>query len=98
MNPLVYLLIGLCLGMAIRWLLAFRRSSVNPQDARIENELREQLQERSSELSELRTRCADLTGAHATAQAKHAAAERLLQEERQSHEQHLLEARRTQEK
>src|SRR5207247_8213727 len=97
MNPLVYLLIGLALGAIIGglvgWLMAFRRQPANPSDARVENELREQLLQRATDISKLRAQLAETASACATAEARQDAAEKLLGEQRQLHEQHLAEAR-----
>src|SRR5438067_1919411 len=97
MNPLVDLLLGLLLGAAIGgllgWLLALRRHAARPEDLRVENDLREQLVQRTTDLAKLRGQLAEMIREHATAEARHAAAERLLEAQRQSHEQHLAEAK-----
>src|ERR1043166_3313792 len=101
MNPLFFLLLGLVLGAVIggllAWVLALRRPA-NVSDARIEAELRQQLQHRSAEVSELRLDVAKAATARATAEAKQSAGESLLEEQRQLHEKHLAEARQSQEK
>src|SRR5438552_18042552 len=78
--------------------MALRRQSMNPPDARVGNGLREQLQQRSAELAQLRSEAAEAAAGRATAEARHAAGERLLQEQRQLHEQHLAEAKQAQDK
>src|SRR5437879_5724511 len=102
MNPLVYLLLGLVLGALIGslfgWLMALRRQAAHPADARVENELREQLLQRTTEISKLRGQLAETITACATAEARNAAAERLLGDQRQLQEQHLAEAKAAQEK
>lgn len=102
MNPLAHLLLGLALGLIIGgllgWLMALRRQAANPADARVENELREQMLQRNTELSKLRTQLTEAMSACAAAEASRAAGERLLQEQRQLHEQHLSEAKAAQEK
>jgi len=102
MSPLVHLLLGVLLGAAfgglLGWLLALRRQAANPSDSRVENELREQLQQRAAELSKLRGQLAETSMAYASAEARHAASEKLIEEQRQLHERHLLEARQAQER
>ncbi len=102
MSPFVYLLFGLLLGAVIGgllgWLMALRRQAANPLDARVENELREQLVQRAAELSNLRRKLEETAAARATAEAQHAAAERLLGDQRLLHEQNLAEAKEAQEK
>ncbi len=101
-NPLVYLLLGLALGAVIGallgWLLAQRGYAAQPTDSRMEHELREQMLERVTEVSKLRGQLAETATTCATAEARHAAAERLLEEQRQLHDQNLAEARTAQEK
>src|SRR5215470_11570623 len=101
MNPLVHLLLGVFFGLAIGgllgWLLALRRLVRSPQDSRVENELREQLQQRSGELYKLRAQLTETSASCAAAEARHGAAERLLEEQRQLHQRHLLEAKQAQE-
>lgn len=102
MNPLLYLLLGLLLGALIGglfgWLMALRRHAASPSDSRVESELREQLLQRATELSKLRGQMTETATACATGEARHAAAERLLAEQRQLHEQMLAEAKQGQEK
>ncbi len=102
MNPFVYLLLGLVLGAVIGgllgWLMAVRRQGANPGDARVEKELRDQLGQRTAELSTLRGQLEETATARAAAEAQHAAAERLLDEQRVLHEHNLAEAREAQEK
>ena len=97
MTPLVYLLIGLALGGAIGWLLrAFRQPAV-AADSRVENELRQQLSQRETDLTQTRDQLTQAKTAHASAEANQIATEKLLAEQRQLHERVLLEAKTSQE-
>jgi DNA recombination protein RmuC len=98
----VYLLIGLAigggLGWLIGWLLGSRKQAVAPADARLENELRQQLAQRETELNQTREQLSQSKTALATAQANQAAAERILAEQKQLHEQTVRDAKTAQEK
>ncbi len=96
MSPLLYLLIGLALGVVIGWLLGQRRAV--PADNRVEGELRQQLAQRESELVSSRDDTTKTKTALATAQANQTAAESLLKEQRTLHEQNLAAARQAQDK
>ena len=100
-NPL-YLLLGLALGGAvgatIGWLFGMRRAPAQPADNRLENELRQQLSHRETELVQLREQLSQSNTGRATAEAKQGAAEALLAEQRLLHEHHLAEAKQSQEK
>src|ERR1019366_7834343 len=97
----VYLLIGLALGgglcLLIGWLLGRGRAAV-PADSRLENELRQQLTQRESELAQAREQLSQTKTSLATAQANQAAAENILAEQKLLHEQTLREAKAAQEK
>jgi DNA recombination protein RmuC len=97
-----YLFIGLVagggLGLLIGWLLGSRKQSAAPADARLENELRQQLAQRDTELSQSREQLSQAKTSLATAQANQVAAEKLLAEQKQLHEQNLREAKAAQEK
>ena len=97
MNPLLYALLGLVLGFVIGWLLRALRQPV-AADTRLENELRQQLAQRESELGQLRSQLTETGNARAAAEAKQAAAERLAADQRQLHEQGLREAKQAQDK
>jgi DNA recombination protein RmuC len=96
-----YLFIGLALGVGlgglIGWLMGGRRAPA-PTDARLENELRQQLTQREAEISQARNQLSQTRTLLATAQANQAAAEKILAEQKQLHEQTLREARTAQEK
>jgi DNA recombination protein RmuC len=97
----VYLLIGLALGgglgLLIGWLLGRGRAAV-PADSRLENELRQQLTQREAELAQTREQLSQTKTSLATAQANQAAAEKILTEQKQLHEQTLRDAKAAQEK
>jgi len=103
MDPQFYLLAGLIAGAivggVIGWLLGTRRSGDAPvADDRLAGELRQQLVQREGELATLRERTAQADRAQATAEARQAAAEKLLAGERELHQRLLVEARQTQDK
>jgi DNA recombination protein RmuC len=91
----VYLLIGFAvgggLGLLVGWLLGRGRGGA-------EGELRQQLAQRESELTQTREQLSQGKTALATAQANQSAAEKILGEQKQLHEQTLREARAAQEK
>ncbi|MBA4150832.1 MAG: DNA recombination protein RmuC [Verrucomicrobia bacterium] len=101
MSSAAYILIGLAigslLGLVTGWFLA-RNKAAHPNDNRLENELRTQLQQRERELTESRAQLtqnsAELAGAH----ANRCAAEKLLAEHKQVHAQSLAEAKSAQDK
>jgi len=97
----LYLLIGLALGgglgLLIGWLLGRGRAAV-PADSRLENELRQQLTQREAELAQAREQLSQTKTSLATAQANQAAAEKILAEQKQLHEQTLHDAKAAQEK
>lgn len=99
MTEVIYLLAGLVigglLGGLIGWLFAARR---NPSEERLAAELRQQLTQRETELAQSREQLAQSNIARATAEAGRAASEKLLVEQRQFHEQHLLAAKQAQDK
>ena len=78
MPDIVYLLIGVVIGAVLGglagYLLALRKGGAAP-DARIENELRQQLAQRETELAEQRRLTSDSANARAGAEASQRAAE-----------------------
>lgn len=97
---MAYLLVGILIGVAfgglIGWLLG--RNSPQKSDTRLEAELRQQLAQKESELGPLRSELAKVSQARAAAEASQAAAQQMLKDQRQAHEQATLEIRQTQEK
>lgn len=98
MDPLVYLLLGLTLGVILGavtgWLLKSKQST----DDRLAAELRQQVAARENELGESRRQLTDARAAAATADARQAAAERLLAEQKSLHDKALQEARTAQDR
>ena len=86
------------LGIVIGWLLGSRKNAVAPADGRLENELRQQLTQRETELAQSREQLSQTKTSLATAQANQAAAEKILTEQKQLHEQTLRDAKAAQEK
>ena len=91
---LIAFVAGGVLGLIIGWLLSRGRSGA--PDARLENELRQQLTQRESELNQIRTEATQIKTLLATAQANQSSAEKLLAEQRALHERVLAEAKETQ--
>jgi len=83
--------VGGGLGLLVGWLLGRGRGGA-------EGELRQQLAQRESELTQTREQLSQGKTALATAQANQSAAEKILGEQKQLHEQTLREARAAQEK
>jgi DNA recombination protein RmuC len=102
MNNTTYLLAGLLIGgilcFIIGWLVGSRRRPIVPTDNRLEEELRLQVSQKESELAKLRSQLAEATNARAAAEAKQAAAEKLLDEQRELHEKALQETKELQTK
>jgi DNA recombination protein RmuC len=93
----MYLVIGCFLAggavsFFVGWLLGTRRPAA-PLDNRLENELRQQLTQRESDLGQVRSQLTEVGNARATAEAKHAATEKLLEEQQKLHEKALSEAK-----
>ncbi|MGA2247755.1 MAG: DNA recombination protein RmuC [Verrucomicrobiota bacterium] len=86
------------LGLLIGWLLGTRQTAAAPADTRLENELRQQLAQREAELKQISELLSQAKTGLATAQAGQAAAEKILADQKQLHEQNLREARAAQEK
>ncbi len=94
----IALVIGGGFGFFIGWLLGSRKQTIAPSDARLENELRQQLAQREAELSQTREQLSQSKTSLATAQANQAAAEKILAEQKSLHEQTLRDAKVAQEK
>jgi DNA recombination protein RmuC len=86
------------LGLVFGWVFGRGRGAVATPDARLENELRQQLVQRDTDLVTLRTELAEVGYARAAAEASRTAAEKSLAEQKERHEQNLREAKLAQEK
>jgi DNA recombination protein RmuC len=91
-------IIGGGLGWLIGHLMARGKQTVAPANAALENELRQQLQQRDGELTQLRSEVVSIKTNLATAQANQAGAEKLLAEQRTLHDRALIEAKDAQTK
>lgn len=85
-------------GISIGWLIGSRKQTAAPADSRMEAELRQQLTQRESETAQTREQLSLSKTSLATAQANQAAAEKILAEQKQLHEQTLRDAKAAQEK
>jgi DNA recombination protein RmuC len=93
------LALGILIGCVIGWLAGSRgKGAAAPPDNRLENELRQQLTQRETELAKERELATKLNAGCAAFEAQKVAAEKLLAEQRQIHEQNLREAKQAQEK
>jgi len=86
------------LGLLVGWVLGSRKRTVAPADARLETELRQQLDQRKTEMEQTRERLSQTETSLATALANQAAAEKILAGQKQMHEQTLRDAKAAQEK
>lgn len=91
-------LLGGGLGWLIGYLMTRGKPPVAPTNAALENELRQQLQQREAELTSLRSEVVTIKTTLATAQANQASAEKLLAEQKALHERALAEAKEAQAK
>src|SRR5947208_2792302 len=100
MSTGIYLLIGLVigglLGSLFGWL--YGRTRVPAADDRLVNELRQQLAQRETEIAKVREQAAEASTGRATAEARCVAAEQLVADQKQFHEEATREARAAQEK
>ena len=90
---LIALLIGGGLGLVIGWLYGRSRAPIAPADSRLENELRQQVTQRESDLVQLRSQLAETGNARAAAEASRAAAEKMVVEQRALQEKALADLR-----
>ena len=86
-------ILGCLIGWFLRWLYGQGRSST--PDTRLENELRQQLGQRESELSTLRGQLTEAGNSRAAAEAKLAASETMLKEQRALQDKALADLRET---
>ncbi len=98
----VQLAIAFLLGGGLGWLIGHLmtrgKPTVAPANVALENELRQQLQQREAELTSLRSEVIAIKTTLATAQAHQASAEKLLTEQKALHERALAEAKEAQAK
>ena len=88
---LIALVVGGLLGFFFGWLKG-RSHTVMP-DSRLENELRQQVGQRETELNQIRAQLAETGNARAAAEARHAASEKMLVEQRALQEKTLIDLR-----
>ena len=100
MTNTIYLVIGLVVGVVIGWLVALvlNKKPVAVADNRLENELRQQLQQREKELAAARQAAGDVGNSLATAEAKRDAALKMLEESRALYAENLRLAKDAQDK
>jgi DNA recombination protein RmuC len=91
-------IVGSVLGLLIGWLMGRTRAPIAPGDSRLESELRQQLTQRETEISATREQLTQTRTSLATALANQNAAEKILADQKQLHEQNLRDARTAQEK
>ena len=84
-------LIGAGVGFLIGWLKARGHAAV--PDSRLENELRQQVGQRETELARLRAQLTETGNARAAAEARHAASEKMLVEQRALQDKALIDLR-----
>ncbi|HMP82523.1 MAG TPA: DNA recombination protein RmuC [Verrucomicrobiota bacterium] len=92
---LIAFVIGGLLGLVIGWLMGRFRSGTPTVDSRLENELRQQVAQRDSELNQLRGKLNELGNARASAEAKLQASETMLKEQRVMQDKALADLRET---
>jgi DNA recombination protein RmuC len=88
----IQLAIAAITGLVVGWLIGRARSRSGP-DSRLENELRHQVGQRESELTQLRAQLMETGNARAAAEARHTASETMLTEQRALQDQALLDLR-----
>lgn len=94
----IVFLLGGGLGWLIGHLMARGKQTIAPANAALENELRQQLQQRDGELTQLRSEVVSIKTSLATAQANQASAEKLLIEQKALHDRALVDAKEAQAK
>jgi len=95
MPPEIQIFIGAVIGVGLGVLFGWLKWGGKRSDLRLENELRQQIAQRESELEKLRGEAAVAGNARAAAEAKQAAAEKLLAEQRSLQEKALADLRDT---
>ncbi len=90
---LIALFVGGCLGFLFGWLYGRGRVVASPPDNRLENELRQQITSRETELTQLRVQLTETSNARAAAEAKFASSEKMLVEQRTLQDKALIDLR-----
>jgi DNA recombination protein RmuC len=90
---LIALLGGGVLGFLIGWLYGRGHAFAPSQDNRLEDELRQQVSQRETEISQLRSELTETGNAHAKAEAKLAATETMLVDQRALQDKALIDLR-----
>ena len=88
----IQLAIAALAGLIVGWLIGRARGGGGP-DSRLENELRQQVGQRETELTQIRVQLAETGNARAAAEARHAAAEKMLIEQRALQDKTLIDLR-----
>ena len=88
----IQLAIAALAGLIVGWLIGRARGG-NAPDSRLENELRHQVGQRETELGQLRSQLTETGNARATAEARHAASEKMLVEQRALQDKALADLR-----
>jgi DNA recombination protein RmuC len=88
-------LIAVCIGGGIGVLMGWLKWGGKSSDARLENELRQQISQRESEVEKLRGQFSEAGNARAAAEAKQAAVEKLLAEQKSLQDKALADLRET---
>jgi DNA recombination protein RmuC len=88
----IQLAIAALAGLVVGWLIGRARGGGGP-DSRLENELRQQVGQRESELTQVRSQLAETGNARAAAEARHAASEKMLLEQRALQDKALVDLR-----
>ncbi|MGH7953000.1 MAG: DNA recombination protein RmuC [Limisphaerales bacterium] len=91
----IQILIGALIGIGLGILFGWLKWGGKRSDLRLENELREQIKQRESELTQLRAQNLETGNARAAAEAKQTAAEKLLAEQKSLQEKTLADLRET---
>ena len=88
----IQLAIAALAGLVVGWLIGRGRSGNGP-DSRLENELRQQVGQRETELTQIRAQLTETGNARAAAEARHAASEKMLVEQRALQDKALIDLR-----
>ncbi len=88
---LIAFVVGGLLGFFFGWLKG--RGRATGPDSRLENELRQQVGQRETELTRLRAQLTETGNARAAAEARHAASEKMLVEQRALQDKTLIDLR-----